>query len=76
MQSEKPSILDVARKAGVSSATVSRVMAGNASVSAHLRERVLHAVEELNYLPNRVAQSLRVQSSSIIGLIIPDIQNA
>lgn len=76
MQSEKPSIIDVARKAGVSSATVSRVMAGNASVSAQLRARVLNAVEELNYLPNRVAQSLRVQSSSIIGLIIPDIQNA
>lgn len=76
MQQEKSKILDVARKAGVSSATVSRVLAGNDSVNAQLRERVLSAVEELNYQPNRVAQSLRVQSSSIIGLIIPDIQNS
>jgi len=76
MQQEKPNIHDVARNAGVSSATVSRVLAGNDSVNAQLRERVLSAVEALNYQPNRVAQSLRVQRSSTIGLIIPDIQNA
>ena len=76
MQREKSNIHDVARKAGVSSATVSRVLAGNGSVNAELRERVLVAVEVLNYQPNRVAQSLRVQRSSTIGLIIPDIQNA
>lgn len=76
MQQEKANILDVARKAGVSSATVSRVLAGNASVNAQLRARVMSAVKELNYQPNRVAQSLRVQSSNIIGLIIPDIQNS
>lgn len=76
MQREKSNIHDVARKAGVSSATVSRVLAGNGSVNAELRERVLDAVEALSYQPNRVAQSLRVQRSSTIGLIIPDIQNA
>lgn len=76
MSPAKSNIHDVARKAGVSSATVSRVLAGNDSVNAKLKERVLSAVEELNYQPNRVAQSLRGQSSSTIGLIIPDIQNA
>ena len=76
MHHAKANIHDVARKAGVSSATVSRVLAGNTSVNAQLRTRVLSAVEELNYQPNRVAQSLRVQTSSAIGLIIPDIQNS
>ena len=76
MQSEKPNILDVARKAGVSSATVSRVLAGATSVNAQLRARVLSAVEELNYQPNWMARNLRAQSSSTIGLVIPDIQNA
>jgi DNA-binding LacI/PurR family transcriptional regulator len=70
-----PSIYDVARQAGVSSATVSRVLAGSESVNAQLRDRVLQAVSELNYRPNRIAQSLRAQKSTTIGLIIPDIQN-
>lgn len=69
------SIYDVARHAGVSSATVSRVLAGSASVNAQLRDRVLKAVSELNYRPNRIAQSLRAQKSTTIGVIIPDIQN-
>lgn len=70
-----PSIHDVARHAGVSSATVSRVLAGSETVKTQLRERVLKSIDELNYRPNRVARSLRVQKSTTIGLIIPDIQN-
>lgn len=70
-----PSIHDVARHAGVSSATVSRVLAGSETVKPQLREAVLKAINELNYRPNRVARSLRVQKSTTIGLIIPDIQN-
>jgi len=68
-------ISDVARRAGVSSATVSRVLTNKPHVSDSLRERVLTAVEELGYTPSRVARSLRVQRSNIIGLIISDIQN-
>ena len=68
-------IKDVARRAGVSSATVSRVLAGKPHVRPELRERVWKAVEELGYQPNRVARSLRAQQSKIIGLIISDIQN-
>lgn len=70
-----PSIKDVARRAGVSSATVSRVLANKPHVREEVRQRVLAAVEELGYQPSRVARSLRVQRSRIIGLIISDIQN-
>jgi DNA-binding LacI/PurR family transcriptional regulator len=68
-------IEDVARQAGVSTATVSRVLSGKPYVSDELRERVMSAVQDLNYRPSRVARSLRVQRSSIIGLIVSDIQN-
>ena len=68
-------IKDVARAAGVSSATVSRVLSGKPHVRPVLAKRVMQAVEELGYRPSRVARSLRVQKSSIIGLIISDIMN-
>jgi DNA-binding LacI/PurR family transcriptional regulator len=69
------SIKDVASFAKVSSATVSRVLANKPYVREEIRQQVLHAVETLGYQPNRVARTLRVQSSQIIGLIISDIQN-
>ncbi len=69
------SIKDVASLAGVSSATVSRVLAQKPYVRENVRQRVLSAVKELGYQPSRVARSLRVRTSQIIGLIIPDIQN-
>jgi DNA-binding LacI/PurR family transcriptional regulator len=69
------SIKDVAERAGVSSATVSRVLADKPHVRPELRKRVWEAVEVLGYQPNRVARSLRAQQSRIIGLIISDIQN-
>lgn len=69
------SIQDVARQAGVSSATVSRVLAGKPHVRDIVRDRVLRTVAEMNYQPSRVARSLRVRSSLILGLIISDIQN-
>jgi LacI family transcriptional regulator, fructose operon transcriptional repressor len=70
-----PTIKHVAQAAGVSTATVSRVLAGKSNFSPEVRERVLAAVKELNYHPNRVARRLRSQQSSIIGLIVADIQN-
>ncbi len=68
-------IEDVAREAGVSTATVSRVLSGKPYVSEDLRKRVLDAVQTLSYRPSRVARSLRVQRSNIIGLIVSDVQN-
>lgn len=69
-----PSIKDVADAAGVSTASVSRVLSGIA-VRRGVRERVLSAVTELGYRPNRVARSLRSAKSTTIGLIVADIQN-
>lgn len=67
-------INDVARAAGVSPATVSRVFNGG-RVSAERVARVRRAAAELGFAPNRVARSLRKQRGSVIGLIIPDIEN-
>ena len=69
-------IKDVASRAGVSAATVSRVLNNQPNVTPQLRTRVLEAIEQLNYQRNRVAQSLRVKSRQILGLIIPDIRNS
>lgn len=68
-------IKDVAEMAGVSIATVSRVLADKPHVRPKVREHVLAVVKELNYSPNRVARSLRAQKSNVIGLIVSDIQN-
>ncbi len=66
---------DVAQRAGVSTASVSRVLTEKPHVSEALRKRVLTAVQELDFRPSRVARSLRSQRSLVIGLIISDIQN-
>lgn len=67
-------IYDVAALARVSPATVSRVINGS-SVSPEKAERVRAAAEELSFVPNRTARSLRRQSSNMIALVIPDIEN-
>lgn len=68
-------LADVARRAGVSTASVSRVLAGKPHVSDAVRQRVLAAVDALNFRPSRLARSLRAQRSHVLGLIISDIQN-
>ena len=68
-------IKDVADAAGVSTATVSRVLANKPHVRQEVKERVMKVVQELNYRPNRVARSLRSRKSAIIGLIVSDIEN-
>ena len=69
------SIKDVAEAAGVSTATVSRVLSNGLHVRPEVRERVMATVERLGYRPNLVARSLRSQQSSTIGLIVSDISN-
>ncbi len=69
------SIKDVAEAAGVSTATVSRVLSNGLHVRPEVRERVKAAVERLDYRPNLVARSLRSQQSTTIGLIVSDIRN-
>ncbi|MEV5277261.1 LacI family DNA-binding transcriptional regulator [Streptomyces sp. NPDC051994] len=68
-------IKDVAAEAGVSVATVSRVLNGHPSVSAAARARVLAAVEALGYRPNAVARSLRTDQTRTLGLVISDVMN-
>lgn len=67
-------IHDVAARAGVSAATVSRVFNGT-SVSQEKTDAVRKAAAELQFTPNRAARTLRRQSSEVIGLVIPDIEN-
>ncbi|BCZ48760.1 LacI family transcriptional regulator [Clostridium gelidum] len=71
----KITIVDVAKKANVSVATVSRVMNGNYPVKAETKKRVLEVVNELNYIPNMQARELTQQKSSTIGVVVPSINN-
>jgi len=66
---KRPTIRDVASRSGVSSQTVSRVINDDAHVSSKTRNRVLRAIEELNFRPNRAAQSLVTRRSRIIEVI-------
>ena len=68
-------IKEVAKRAGVSSATVSRVLSNQSNVREEVRQRVLQAAKELRYQPNRVARSFRSNRSLIIGLVVSDILN-
>lgn len=68
-------IRDVAKKAGVSVATVSRVMNESGYVSEDTRKKVKDAINKLNYKPNEVARSLFKRESRLIGLLLPDITN-
>lgn len=70
-----PTIRDVAKRAGVAPITVSRVINNSGSVTAETRERVKQAVRELNYVPNRLARSLRLKRTHTIALIVSDITN-
>ncbi len=68
-------IKEVATEAGVSTATVSRALAGLNGVKNGVRERVSRAVAKLDYHPNRLARGLRLGHRKVIGVIIPDLQN-
>ncbi|MDZ7374041.1 MAG: LacI family transcriptional regulator [candidate division KSB1 bacterium] len=73
MSRERPrfaTIEDVARRAGVSKMTVSRVIRGHASVRAETRERVLRAIEELDYFPNSTARALVNDVTTNVGLVV------
>lgn len=67
---------DVAKRAGVSTMTVSRALNEPGKVSTEMRERVLSAVKEIGYLPNHLASSLSSNRSTTVGLIVPSIDNS
>jgi LacI family transcriptional regulator len=68
-------IRDVAARAGVSTATVSRALNGAPSVKPDVRARVLAAARDLGYTPNGIARSLRTQRTGTIGLLLRDVAN-
>ncbi|GFH40138.1 catabolite control protein A [Pseudolactococcus insecticola] len=76
MDNETITIYDVAREAGVSMATVSRVVNGNQNVKEATRRKVLDVIERLDYRPNAVARGLASKKTTTVGVVIPDISNS
>ena len=75
MEPMRPKLTDVAKKAGVSVTTVSRVINDYGYISQKTRDKVFSAMEELNYQPNSLARSLHGKSTNLVGLIFPAITN-
>lgn len=71
----KVTIYDVAKEAGVSIATVSKVLNNTGNMREETRKRVLNVIEEMNYLPNLVASALTGKGTQTLGLLVPDISN-
>ena len=71
----KAGIREVAALAGVSPATVSRVLNGSPTVQDRHRRRVLEAAARVDYRPNRLARNLRLQKAETIAVVVPDIEN-
>lgn len=75
MGKEKISIYDIAKEAGVSPATVSRVLTGNANVSSEKKARVEKLIKKHDFRPNAMARSLSNTKTKLIGYLTPDIRN-
>lgn len=69
-------IYDVAREAGVSMATVSRVVNGNKNVKENTRQKVLDVIDRLDYRPNAVARGLASKKTTTVGVVLPNISNS
>ena len=70
-----PTVLDVAKRAGVAPITVSRVINNSGYISQTTRERVEAAVKELGYVPNTLARGLRSKRTKTLALVVTDITN-
>jgi LacI family transcriptional regulator len=68
-------ITDVAREAGVSLMTVSRVINDKGEISSATRQHVLAVIERLGYRPSSIARGLATQRTGTLGLVVPDIAN-
>jgi LacI family transcriptional regulator len=68
-------IVEVAKRADVSIATVSNVIRGTRRVSPKLTERVRKAISDLDYSPNEIARSLKVRQTRMLAMVLPDITN-
>ena len=72
---ERLTMRSVAKRAGVSSATVSRVINGSAPVTEEVTQHVRRIIEELNFVPSPIATTLKYGRSKTCGLIVPDLEN-
>jgi len=72
MARHRPTLEQVAARAGVSRATVSRVVNGSTTVAQEIRKNVLRAVQELGYVPNHAARTLVTQRTDLIALVLPE----
>ena len=68
-------IKDVAKRAGVSVASAGRALGNYGKISDETKQKVLAAAEELHYIPNKLAQSMRSHSTKTIAVVVADIQN-
>lgn len=73
---DRPTIMDVAREAGVSHSTVSRVLNNDPRISTLTSEKVLRKAKEMNYRPNIMARALVKKGSSLIGLVLRHIEGS
>jgi len=72
---QRPTIIDVATRCGLSKSTVSNVIRGATNVAPATRRRVLEAIDELGYRPNALARQLVQQRTSTIGVVVGDLSN-
>lgn len=75
-RTQRPTIISVAKHAGVSKSLASRALRGEAGVSRENRQRVMEAAEELGYRLNSAARSLVARESGVLGVVLNDIGNA
>ncbi|MCP1211488.1 LacI family DNA-binding transcriptional regulator [Devosia subaequoris] len=75
LRKRRPTIIDVADRAGVSKSTAARALAGGENILPETRGRVLTAAQAVGYEPNHLAVGMRSGRSGMLGLVIPDIAN-
>ncbi|MER5257359.1 LacI family DNA-binding transcriptional regulator [Streptomyces sp. NPDC002855] len=75
LNGHRPTLEDVARRAGISKSTVSRVINGEPRVRAAVAERVRQAVDELGYVPNQAARSLVTRHNNAVAVVVTEPQN-
>jgi DNA-binding LacI/PurR family transcriptional regulator len=75
MEKKTVTVYDIAKEAGVSPATVSRVLTGNAGVKEEKKKKVMEIIDKYNFQPNALARSLFKKETKTIGIILPDVRN-
>lgn len=71
----KVTLKEIARKAGVTANTVSRALNNRGGISEATQKRILTIAQEMNYIPDRIAASLRSKKSNLVGVMVPDMSN-